>query len=303
MRYSFYGETNVGKVRDHNEDAFLTSDTCAFGIVSDGMGGLAAGEIASQITKESVNATFQNASPDVPLSHIVNNAITLANANVRKAQKEKPEASGMGCTCVLLAFRKREYCLGYVGDSRIYRYRDNKLKQLTVDHSYVEELYQRGLIKAEEKATHPYKNSITRYVGHENDVKVDISSGQLKPGDRFILCSDGLHGEVSDAQMEAILRDNMNPKDCVQLLIQKALDNGGKDNVSVVLASVESDLDEISSGLLTGEIVHKKKSKVKQGFFHKFLSFFIKEEDEEGDGNDGDNDSDEDPPNPFAKKS
>ena len=112
MRYSFYGDTNVGKVRDHNEDAFLTSDTFVFGMVSDGMGGLAAGEVASQTTKESVLATFENAKPEDSLTHIVNEAITLANTNVRKVQREKPEANGMGCTCVLLAFRKNDYCIG-----------------------------------------------------------------------------------------------------------------------------------------------------------------------------------------------
>ena len=281
MRYSFYGDTNVGKVRDHNEDAFLTSDTFVFGMVSDGMGGLAAGEVASQTTKESVLATFENAKPEDSLTHIVNEAITLANTNVRKVQREKPEANGMGCTCVLLAFRKNDYCIGYVGDSRIYRYRDNCLKQLTTDHSYVEELFRRGLIKEEEKANHPYKNSITRYVGHEDKIEVDLSTGALKPGDRFILCSDGLHGEVTDDQMAAILRDNMNPQECIQKLIQAALDHGGKDNVSVVLGCVEKDLDEISSGKLTGEIVHKKKSKKKQSLFKRFLALFIRDEDKE----------------------
>ena len=281
MRYSFYGDTNVGKVRDHNEDAFLTSDTFVFGMVSDGMGGLAAGEVASQTTKESVLATFENAKPEDSLTHIVNEAITLANTNVRKVQREKPEANGMGCTCVLLAFRKNDYCIGYVGDSRIYRYRDNSLKQLTTDHSYVEELFRRGLIKEEEKANHPYKNSITRYVGHEDKIEVDLSTGALKPGDRFILCSDGLHGEVTDDQMAAILRDNMNPQECIQKLIQAALDHGGKDNVSVVLGCVEKDLDEISSGKLTGEIVHKKKSNKKQSLFKRFLALFIRDEDKE----------------------
>lgn len=187
----------------------------------------------------------------------------------------------MGCTCVLLAFRKKEYCIGYVGDSRIYRYRDNQLQQLTVDHSYVEELFQRGLISEEEKSTHPYKNSITRYVGHEDVIKVDVSSGPLKSGDRFILCSDGLHGEVTASQMAGVLRDNMNPKDCVQKLIQLALEHGGKDNVSVVIASVENDLDEISSGQLSGEIVHKKSAKKKQGLLHRFLGLFIDEDEEE----------------------
>lgn len=273
MRYSFYGETNVGRVRDHNEDAFLTSEQGAFALVSDGMGGLAAGEVASQITKDSINVAFANSTPDLPLTNIVTNAITEANKNVRQAQKDKPEAKGMGCTCVLLAFRKHDYCIGYVGDSRIYRFRDKELKQLTTDHSYVEELFQRGLIKEEEKANHPYKNSITRYIGHEDEIKVDILTGSLKPGDRFILCSDGLHGEVTDQQMAATLRDIMNPKECVSTLIQQALDHGGKDNVSVVLASAEADLDEISSGKINGEITHTSKGKKNQPWWRRLLSY------------------------------
>ena len=259
MHYSFYGETNVGKVRERNEDAFLVSDTFAFGMISDGMGGLAAGEVASQLTKESVETVFKNADSEASLGHVVNEAICIANSNVRKAQIESPEVKGMGATCVLLAFRKNNYSLGYVGDSRIYLFRNGQLKQLTTDHSYVEELFKKGLIREEEKAVHPYKNSITRYVGQKDKIQVDVCSGLLESGDRFLICSDGLHGEVSNSQIATILCDNTNPRECVQKLIETALEHGGKDNVSVIIACVESDLNETLAGHKIGEIVHNKK--------------------------------------------
>ena len=210
MRYSFYGDTNVGKVRDHNEDAFLTSDTFVFGMVSDGMGGLAAGEVASQTTKESVLTTFENAKPEDSLTHIVNEAITLANTNVRKVQREKPEANGMGCTCVLLAFRKNDYCIGYVGDSRIYRYRDNCLKQLTTDHSYVEELFRRGLIKEEGKANHYY---LTEEGFHIYPIGVPINiytHGNAKPAGTAIVKEVVLRENKTIALYELVALSSVN---------------------------------------------------------------------------------------------
>lgn len=246
MHYFFCGESNIGKVREHNEDAFVFSETLGYAMVSDGMGGLASGEVASQITKESVDAVFKSENQNLPLEQIVKKAIETANSNVRQCQREKPESREMGCTCVLLAFRNNDYCLGYVGDSRIYLFRDGLLKQLTTDHSYVEELFQRGLIKKEEMATHPYRNSITRYVGHKDSIKVDVISGALQVGDRFILCSDGLHNEITDVQIATILQNNsIKPEICVHKLIKSALDHGGKDNVSVVIAAVEDNSEKL----------------------------------------------------------
>ncbi|MDD3147879.1 MAG: protein phosphatase 2C domain-containing protein, partial [Candidatus Riflebacteria bacterium] len=152
MRYSAFGKTHVGKVRDHNEDSFFVSENGGFFIVSDGMGGLSSGEVASQITRDTISEYLEKSNdPSAPLEQILRSAFNLANKNVRKMLEEHPSSKGMGCTCVVLAFRDNDFYIAYVGDSRIYLYRNNVLKQITRDHSYVEELFLRGLITAEEK--------------------------------------------------------------------------------------------------------------------------------------------------------
>jgi protein phosphatase len=240
VRYSAFGATNVGKVRDHNEDAFYVSPEGGYFIVSDGMGGLAAGEIASAVTRETIIECFENsfASTD-SVEKLMKEAFSKANEAVRKKLSETNAKKGMGCTCVVLAFRDNDFFVGYVGDSRIYLFRSGKLKQLTRDHSYVEELFLRGLITEEEKKDHPYKNSITRYVGHAEQIEVDISSGPVSNGDEFLLCSDGLTGEVEDKGIEDILKSKPEPEAQANALVEQALENGGGDNVTVVVVKVE----------------------------------------------------------------
>jgi protein phosphatase len=240
VRYSAFGTTNVGKVRDHNEDSFYVSDKGGFFIVSDGMGGLAAGEIASKITRETIaeilNKSFEKA-PSVEA--LLKKAFLQANAAVRKELAKRTEKKGMGCTCVVLAFRDNDFFVAYVGDSRIYMMRSGKLKQITRDHSYVEELFLRGLISEEEKKDHPYKNTITRYVGHADNLEVDISSGPVSNGDIFLLCSDGLTGEVEDKEIERVLKETPKPEEQVKILVEKALENGGGDNITAIVVKVE----------------------------------------------------------------
>ncbi|HAE38923.1 MAG TPA: Stp1/IreP family PP2C-type Ser/Thr phosphatase [Candidatus Riflebacteria bacterium] len=253
MRYSAYGNTHVGKVRDHNEDSFFVSDEGGFFIVADGMGGLAAGEVASKIAKDTITkALKKDGQSATPYDRILRDAFEAANAKVREALVENPSARGMGSTCVVLAFRDSDFYIAYVGDSRIYLFRNGHLKQITRDHSYVEELFLRGLITAEEKVDHPYKSSITRYIGHADKIEVDITSGPLANDDVFLLCSDGLSGEVTDAVMEDVLKSSPDVKDGVEKLITLALEHGGNDNVSAVAVKVE---------------------KKKPGFFKKFFNW------------------------------
>ncbi len=253
MRYSAFGETNIGKVRDHNEDAFFVSEAGGVFLVSDGMGGLSAGELASQITRETISGILQNeVSDNLSIEQLLRKSFVEANDKVRAFLKEHPKSKGMGCTCVTLVFKDNDFFIGYVGDSRIYLYRKGSLKQLTRDHSYVEELFLRGLITEEEKVDHPYKSSITRYVGAGEKVEVDISAGPVSNDDVFILCSDGLTGEVEDEKIAEILKENLPMKETVEKLIGKALENGGGDNVTVVAVKVE---------------------KKKQGFFKKLFSW------------------------------
>ena len=240
MRYSAYGNTHVGKVRDHNEDSFFVSDEGGFFIVADGMGGLAAGEVASKIAKDTIaKALKKNGESVAPYDRVLRDAFEAANARVREALVENPSARGMGSTCVVLAFRDSDFYIAYVGDSRIYLFRNGHLKQITRDHSYVEELFLRGLISAEEKVDHPYKSSITRYIGHADKIEVDITSGPLANDDIFLLCSDGLSGEVADNIIEEVLKSSVEMKDGVEKLITLALEHGGNDNISVVAVKVE----------------------------------------------------------------
>lgn len=253
MRYSVFGDTHVGKVRDHNEDSFHFSETGGYFIVADGMGGLAAGELASQITKDIVAESLQkHLESAAPVDKILREAVNLANQKVREALAENPNGKGMGCTCVVLAFRDNDFHIGYVGDSRIYLFRNGHIKQITRDHSYVEELFLRGLITAEEKIDHPYKSSITRYVGHADTIEVDVTSGPISNDDIFLLCSDGLTGEVSDESIEGIFKKESKVEIIVKKLIAQALENGGGDNISVIAVKVD-----------------KKKS----GFFKKLFSW------------------------------
>ncbi|MGM0598499.1 MAG: Stp1/IreP family PP2C-type Ser/Thr phosphatase [Candidatus Rifleibacteriota bacterium] len=240
MQYSAYGTTNVGKVRDHNEDFYYVSKDSGFFIVSDGMGGLAAGEVASKITTETIAETLEKELVETKaVENLLRKAFEKANAAVQKELKKRNEKTGMGCTCVVLVFHENDFFIAYVGDSRIYLFRSGKLKQITRDHSYVEELYLRGLISEGEKKDHPYKNTITRYVGHSDKIKVDISSGPVSRNDLFILCSDGLTGEIEDSVIEKILSEPQDKlKSYADKLLDKALEHGGNDNITMVLIKV-----------------------------------------------------------------
>ena len=238
MRYSAYGNTHVGNVRDHNEDAYHVDHEGGFFVVSDGMGGRRAGEIASAITRDEVVQFFKE-SKGQKIDTRLREAFLTANKKVRLYAEENQEARGLGCTCVTLAFDDNDFYLAHVGDSRIYLFRKGKLKQLTRDHSYVEELFMRGLISEEEKANHPYKNSITRYIGGNDKLEVDIISGPVLNDDIFLLCSDGLSGEVEDEQIEKVLSNGEKVEEMVDSLISSALKNGGHDNVTTVLIRVE----------------------------------------------------------------
>lgn len=251
MQYTIFGATDVGKTRDHNEDAFYFSESNGFMLVSDGMGGLKAGEVASAITRDTLKELIEDFEGD-NVDKFFKKAFNEANERVKRVASSNTENKGMGCTCVALNLGEADFCIAHVGDSRLYLFRNGKLKQITRDHSYVEELFMRGLISEEEKIDHPYKNSITRYIGAEALLEVDIISGPVKNDDVFLLCSDGLSGEVDDSKITEIISNNDNVENIVKLLIDEANQNGGGDNITVVVCKV------------------KKK---KAGFFNKLLGW------------------------------
>lgn len=231
--------TDVGLVRHDNEDAVLVAEPVF--AVADGMGGYAGGAVASAIAVEHLRrlgASGQITSDDVY------RALTEANDEILRRGTEDPSTLGMGTTVAGLALVHNggsEYWLVFnVGDSRVYRYAEERLSQVSVDHSYTQELIDEGRITAEEALTHPERNVVTRALGSEPDVAPDMWLMAPESDETFLLCSDGLTRELDVDQMEGLLRAQPDPQAACDELVSAALQAGGRDNVSVVLVHVAS---------------------------------------------------------------
>lgn len=232
----FGGATDTGNRRDHNEDAWHADPESGLWLVTDGMGGHEAGEVASDIVREVVgNAVMQGQS--------LTGAIHTAHQAVLDAGREGRGVWGMGATIVALHVRGFDYEIAWVGDSRIYLWDGERLSQISHDHSVVQDLLDQGYITPEEALVHPEKNLITQALGSIDlqDVIVDTLTGQLLKGQQILLCSDGLNDEVRDEQISDILAQGQSEQDTVNALIQAALTNGGSDNVTAVLVSAPDD--------------------------------------------------------------
>ena len=227
----FVGLTHPGN-RDHNEDVFAVDDTLGIALIADGMGGYACGEVASALIRDTLLDAAQK-----------NEGLTEAIARAHKSVKEESARDdgkhGMGSTVIALKSRALDYEIAWVGDSRGYLW-DGQLKQITRDHSYIEALLATGAITAAQAIKHPNRNLITQAVGAAGAEGLEISviHGRLCPGQRILLCSDGLVDEVSDGQIAAILHAEQDPERAVQVLVEQALQAGGRDNITVVLAEV-----------------------------------------------------------------
>lgn len=260
-------KTDLGRIRENNEDKYEffqpeDEDTLAlkgaFYAVADGMGGHSAGQIASELAlKTAVKAYYSDNSP--LLEESLKSAVQQANAIIHDAARAIIERSGMGTTMTALVLRGDEAFIAQVGDSRCYRLRDGKFEQITEDHSWVQEQVKRGGMTKEEAEYSPYKNIITRSLGNQPTVEVDVFQEELEPGDVFLLCSDGLSGEVSDDEMRKALTDNSPSKAAMQL-VELALDHGGRDNVTVLILAVR---DIVQRDGETGQ--EQSKSKKKRG--------------------------------------
>lgn len=238
------GKTDVGNVRKSNQDSIYLNPQKNLFIVADGMGGHNGGDIASQMA---VKFT-----PEYLLGHMSNEpiestakAIQYANKAILKKSRSDELLKGMGTTVVCLYFKANNLFVGNVGDSRAYLVSRNKLFQLSRDHSLVHEKLNMGLYTREEAHNDKHKNILVRTVGYEDDIEVDVFTYKVKRNDIFLICSDGLHGEVSDPDILEIINRNLgtseqfnqhNLEKTVDMLIQQALSNGGKDNVSVIMA-------------------------------------------------------------------
>ncbi|MBT8332277.1 MAG: Stp1/IreP family PP2C-type Ser/Thr phosphatase [Deltaproteobacteria bacterium] len=236
----FIGKTDTGLRRQNNEDIFLVSPEFDFCLAADGMGGAAAGEVASEIFAQTTLDIFSinpNRSEKDTL-YRVQKAYLAANEKILEHVSAHPDHKGMGCTAELLAFSEQNFFLGHIGDSRTYRLRDGLLEQLTEDHTLVQQQFQEGLISQDEIRNHPMRHVIFRAVGIKEEMTIDLLKGKTHPDDLFLLCSDGLSDMLDDQQIHEILCTDTDIEHKTENLIESAKAAGGLDNITVVLVAI-----------------------------------------------------------------
>ena len=233
-----YAATDVGRVREVNQDYIYCSlkpvgKLPNLFLVADGMGGHKAGDLASRYTVESLINNIENSRSDNPIT-IINDAIVNANKQLLLKAEESEEYSGMGTTLVVCTIIGESMYVANVGDSRLYLY-DGKLSQITRDHSLVEEMVALGRLNRDEARRHEKKNVITRAIGGAKEVMADFFEAELTAGNRIIMCSDGLSNMVDDNEIEEIISSGLDIEDKTRKLLDRANENGGKDNIAVVI--------------------------------------------------------------------
>lgn len=260
MQFRSFVATDVGVKRKANEDNFSTNQELGLFVVADGMGGHAAGEVASRIAVEEIERVLlqsrtdddwtwpESFDQDASLSaNQLKYAITVANEKIRCTTMDRVECRGMGTTIVAAIFEEQVCSIAHVGDSRAYLFREDKLLPVTSDHSWVNEQLKQGFLTVENARNHPFRNVITQALGSGPEVKVDLRELPLKHNDLMLLCSDGLNCMLTDLEIREILsQGRTSPLDQLTMnLIDAAKDRGGDDNITVAL--VEVLLQEIKS--------------------------------------------------------
>jgi protein phosphatase len=242
VRFTCAGRTDVGIVRAGNEDAFLMIPDAGVFIVADGMGGHAAGEVASEMAVTIVSKALQQVAgrSDADAAEIIRRSLVDANAEIFKRTLVEQDKRGMGTTATAMVINGERYMVGQVGDSRAYVLRDGQLLQITKDHSYVQEQVDAGYLTLEQARTHPYSNVITRCVGANADVAPDVYGGTLHAGDVFLLASDGLTGMLEDYELHSILSSERTVGEFVDSLIAEANRRGGLDNITVIVIRIDA---------------------------------------------------------------
>jgi protein phosphatase len=245
MKITAFGLTDVGRRRESNEDDFLLEPGRGVYAVADGMGGHAAGEIASHLAIETLQEVLtrkSNASERMSVDDAavwLRDAVVEANRRICDSIRLHEERRGMGTTVVALVHSGQDAVVGHVGDSRLYLLRGKELTRMTSDHSWVNEQVKLGLMNDDTAQRHPMRNIVTRALGSRPDVLVDLTSLQVEPGDVFLLCSDGLNTMLSDDQIHATLFGKReDPEAACRALVEEANRHGGEDNVTVVVARV-----------------------------------------------------------------
>nr|MBA2601013.1 Stp1/IreP family PP2C-type Ser/Thr phosphatase [Actinomycetota bacterium] len=235
MNVAYGAKSDVGRVREANEDSYLIADPLF--VVADGMGGHIAGDVASSTAVKVIQDESGDASSENPgtLSKIISDA----NAAIWDKAQSDPALRGMGTTCTLVLVDESRVHIAHVGDSRAYRLREGHLEQLTEDHTLVGRMVQEGRLSLEEAQHHPQRSIITRALGVDEDVQVDLETVELSEGDRLLICSDGLSSMVDDRPIESVLASESDPQRAADRLIEVANEAGGDDNITVVVIDFE----------------------------------------------------------------
>ncbi|MDD6728598.1 MAG: Stp1/IreP family PP2C-type Ser/Thr phosphatase [Eubacteriales bacterium] len=236
-------KTDRGHVRETNQDAYAVgefSDEVVWAVVCDGMGGAAGGNIASalavKVISDKINASYREKMRDVSVKNMLDSALTAANIEVYDMADAKPELHGMGTTVVCAIVRDNQAFIAHAGDSRAYVLSDGGIKQITTDHSMVQDLLDRGKITDEQAAHHPNKNIITRAVGVDKSIEIDFDQIDLDDNSTLLLCTDGLSNYVTNDEIIDLMSDGKHYA-FADRLVQKANENGGGDNITVVVIS------------------------------------------------------------------
>lgn len=236
--FSIVSRTDVGRVRKNNQDALIIGNGLAG--VADGMGGHNGGEIASGGTRDGLLREIQGGRADRTR---MEEAVQKINLEIWEQQEKDASLSGMGTTLTLLWPGEKEMLIAQIGDSRAYLLREGTLRQVTQDHSLVGDMVRRGILTEEQAACHPMRNYITRAVGTDDHVEVDLYTEERRRGDRWLVCSDGLYGLMSRAELTELL-SIADAEEAANRLLQTALENGGRDNISLILLNDETGPEE-----------------------------------------------------------
>ncbi|MRD48628.1 Stp1/IreP family PP2C-type Ser/Thr phosphatase [Caenimonas koreensis] len=248
MNYEFCIRTDPGLARENNEDSVTFEENVRLGVLADGMGGYNAGEIASGMAttfiKSELGRWLMQAGRHANAREVrraMEICVDNANRSIFNAANSNPQYSGMGTTLVLGVFQDGKVLLGHIGDSRCYRLRGTEFVQVTKDHSLLQEQMDAGLITPEQAATSSNKNLVTRALGVEDAVLLEVNEHRVDPGDIYLMCSDGLSDMVDDEGIAKILGNDSTLEQKVAQLIDAANANGGRDNISVLLAQASND--------------------------------------------------------------
>lgn len=267
-KLQFVGLTDTGRVRSHNEDAIGTDLEIGLVVLADGMGGYKAGEVASALAIQTVTEEVSKGIKEARKSKthesgyaaetiLLRKAIEKANEVIHNTAKSQPQCEGMGTTIVACLYYDNRVSIAHVGDSRLYRLRGERFEQVTLDHSLLQELVSRGFYTPEEARKSLNKNLVTRALGIEPTVQVDVQEDVMLVGEIQLLCSDGLSDMVEDEDIHLTISTfSANLDMAAQQLVRMANDNGGRDNISVVLTKAVKSFES------------------KQGFFNRFMDWF-----------------------------